>query len=140
MSSSGRALQSACISRMSTARRSVIGSARSAGGFGACLTRDVVRPVFADIGAIGDRLEISGIDAQIGPGALVEPVQLGKDGAPREPVSQDGDKPGQDGFAGAGARCAVRRNTQGMVGRETHGELLIVSERSALCGVSDLAP
>src|SRR5260221_5603116 len=143
MSSSGRALQSACIPRMSPAR-SIIGSAPSARWLCACLTRDIVRPAFADIGAIGDRLEIAGIDAQIGHGAIVEPVQFGKDGASREPASRVGeqadDKPGKGGFAGAGARAAVRGDGQGMIGRETHGELLIVSERSALCGVSDLAP
>src|SRR5260221_11194520 len=143
MSSSGRALQSACIPRMGPAR-SIIRSAPSARWLRACLPRDIVRPAFADIGAVGDRLKIAGIDAQIGHGAIVEPAQLGKDGAPREPVSRAGeqarDKPGKGGFAGAGARAAVRSDGQGMIGRETHGELLIVGERSALRGLSNVAP
>src|SRR5258707_11003482 len=50
----------------------------------------VVRAAFANIGALGDRREIAGIDAEIGEGAVVELVQLGEDGAARQPAPSGG--------------------------------------------------
>ncbi len=42
----------------------------------------------ADIGTVGDALEVAGVDAQIGERAVVEPAELGQDRPLEEPFAE----------------------------------------------------
>src|SRR6266849_1367180 len=76
----------------------------------------------ADIGTVGDALEIAGVDAQIGERAVVESAELGQNRSREEPLAESIAQTGKESRDVRRACGGKRSSSSGVTRtRETHG-------------------